>query len=956
METQKNPNRSIVLSGLIMSLGVMSLLLGSKLIPQVILLCILMFFITNSRYMWFDIIFKTCRRDLTALVRFVQLRYQIWKFERSRSTVPKIFRAIFQKHPKKIAFTCDNVSWTYEEINEYSNQIGHYFKKQGFRRGDAIALYMENSIEFICLWLGLAKIGVVTALINTNLRTQSFLHSIKAAKCLGLICSSELNDAVTEVMVELSGVKLYILNKKSRGEEASMVPDSITSLNEELSASPKSDLTEDINEGDPTDKLLFIYTSGTTGMPKAAVITNNRYLFMSVGVRVMLRVQDDDILYNPLPLYHASGVIIASGQSLLGGSTVVIRKKFSASNFWQDCIASKCTVACYIGEICRYLLAVPEKPHDKQHKVRLMFGNGLKPQIWTKFTTRFQIKQIGEFYGATEGNSNLVNIDNKVGAVGFVPRLAGAVYPVVLIKVNPETEEPIRNSKGYCIRCQPGEPGMFVGKINPKKTINSFAGYADKEASEKKILRDVFSKGDQYYNSGDILVMDNYGYFSFRDRTGDTFRWKGENVATSEVEAVISNTIGLKDAIVYGVEVPNVEGRAGMVAILDTDNTLNLDGLDENLKKMLPAYARPLFVRIIEKVPLTGTYKLKKKDLQTDGFNINTARALTSQQCESDIIRFMVGTQSLKLNQNQVHIIEENEETRSLHTTVCSHSQGEIWHISASPGDPNIISTTYNTLTDDNICVMKSAIWKINEDKLDLLTLLPTSQFGNDIKHTLFHISDPTKALSIIDNHYVIWDFNESDAKSFSSATLEGKGHPQFTCGKWNPHHNVSQVVTSNDSHVRGWDIKTSKQCWIIENAHTQSVRDLDFNPNRQYYLATCGDDGFTKFWDIRNTTEPIISRSDHSHWVWAVRYNHFHDQLVLTSSSDSQVILICVAGISSEPAGHVITGDDNLESPKERLEEGVLATYEEHEDSVYAVEWSTGDPWTFASLSYDGS
>ncbi|EEB19125.1 Long-chain fatty acid transport protein, putative [Pediculus humanus corporis] len=540
--------------------------------------------------------------------------------EKNCSTVAKVFQEICEKNYDKIAFHQENISWTYKQVNEYSNGIGHYFKSQGYKKGDTIALYMENSIEYMCIWLGLAKLGIVSALINTNLRNQSFLHSLKAAKCNALIYSSELSEGVKEILGELKDIKLYILNKSKEGEETNL--GEAIDLKKGLAEVSKANLIDEVNAGKPRDKLLFIYTSGTTGLPKAAVINNNRYLFISIGVKILLKLHDDDILYNSLPLYHTSGVIVGAGQSILSGITVVIRKKFSASNFWQDCIKYNCTVACYIGEICRYLLAVPEKSHDKQHKIRLMFGNGLKAQIWEKFVERFQIKQIGEFYGATEGNSNLVNIDNKVGCVGFVPRLAGPVYPVVLLKVDKDTEEPIRNSKGFCIRCQPGEPGICVGKINSKQTISTFLGYADKVESEKKILKNVFKKGDNYFNSGDILVMDDYGYFSFKDRTGDTFRWKGENVATSEVEAVISNIIGYKDAIVFGVEVPHVEGKAGMVAIHDVDESVNLQEFDEKLKKMLPSYARPLFVRIIKNLPLTGTYKLKKKELQMEGFNI----------------------------------------------------------------------------------------------------------------------------------------------------------------------------------------------------------------------------------------------------------------------------------------------------------------------------------------------
>ncbi|KAG8234395.1 hypothetical protein J437_LFUL014613 [Ladona fulva] len=391
-------------------------------------------------------------------------------------------------------------------------------------------------------------------------------------------------------------------------------------LDEHLSTASAT-LPSDVAEGSCKDKLMYIYTSGTTGLPKAAVITNLRFMFVAIGVHVMVGLSEDDIIYDPLPLYHTAGGLIGAGQTLLGGNTVALRKKFSASNFWKDCVMYKCTVAQYIGEICRYLLAVPEKQEEKQHKVRVMFGNGLRPQIWRKFVDRFGVKQIGELYGATEGNSNIINIDGTVGAVGFVPRYARKIYPMALIRVNEETGEPIRGDDGLCIRCEPGEPGISVAKINNKNAINAFNGYLDKKASEKKVIRDVFSKGDSAFNSGDVLVMDEFGYFYFKDRTGDTFRWKGENVATSEVEAVISNIVGLKDAVVYGVEVPDSEGRAGMAAIVDEAGNLDLEKLAEGMKKSLPGYARPLFLRVLAEVPMTGTYKLKKRDLQQDGYD-----------------------------------------------------------------------------------------------------------------------------------------------------------------------------------------------------------------------------------------------------------------------------------------------------------------------------------------------
>ncbi|KOX76307.1 Protein TSSC1 [Melipona quadrifasciata] len=320
-------------------------------------------------------------------------------------------------------------------------------------------------------------------------------------------------------------------------------------------------------------------------------------------------------------------------------------------------------------------------------------------------------------------------------------------------------------------------------------------------------------------------------------------------------------------------------------------------------------------------------------------------RALSAQTAETDIVRFLVGTQSLKFNNNQVHLVELNEETGGLKTQVFHHPIGEIWSLQASPTEPNIFITCYNTLSDDGSCQMKGALWKLPElkeytndvESLKKLADIDVTPHGTDLKTIAYHPMDSTKAVSVVDNKFILWDLTDNGPQATTSGTLASKGQPRFTNGKWNPHNGCNQFVTLNENNVH-----------------------LDFNVNRQYILSTCGDDGYMKFWDIRSPTEPILSRMEHSHWVWSIRINRFHDQLVLTSSSDSRVILCSIASISSEPFGHIVTPEDDCAQndyncKKNKLEDGVVGRYEEHEDSVYAVEWSSADPWTFASLSYDG-
>uniref|UniRef100_A0A1B0GJ61 Very long-chain fatty acid transport protein n=1 Tax=Lutzomyia longipalpis TaxID=7200 RepID=A0A1B0GJ61_LUTLO len=624
--TQLTDKQKAVTIGVIFAVTVaFSLLFGENVIAQAIVFLIGWYLFTGNRPIAIYIIFKTLPRDMKVLVRYIKLNYYLKRWDKKGWTVGHVFQSIVERHPDKVALQIDDHIMTFQDAEDLSNQVANYFHALGFHRGDTIALLMENKPEYGCMWLGLSKIGVITALINTNLRKDVLLHSIRVADAKAVIVGTELIDAIEEIRKEEDIAKLPIYQHHDPMQVRQNLPQlsGTIGLTDALSAASVDAPTEEMNKGKVSDKMVYIYTSGTTGLPKAAVITNARYMFFVLGCGFMVGVRQSDIIYNPLPLYHTAGGMVGLGTVFLLGTTTVLRKRFSASNFWTDCIKAKATAAQYIGEICRYLLSVPDRPHDTAHTVRLMFGNGLRPQIWPQFVARFNIQDIGEVYGSTEGNSNLANIDNKVGAVGFVPVYAEYLYPVTLIKCDEETGEPIRNSEGWCIKCKPGEAGIFLGKIIRKTPARAFGGYADKKASEKKILRDVFRKGDAYFNSGDILVRDIFGYFYFRDRTGDTFRWRGENVATSEVEAVISNIVGLHDCVVYGVEVPHVEGRAGMAAILDPKREISVENLSNGIRGCLPAYARPLFVRLMDELPMTGTFKMKKLDLQQDGFNLD---------------------------------------------------------------------------------------------------------------------------------------------------------------------------------------------------------------------------------------------------------------------------------------------------------------------------------------------
>ncbi|XP_063242357.1 long-chain fatty acid transport protein 4-like [Bacillus rossius redtenbacheri] len=563
----------------------------------------------------------TLPRDLRLMYGFLAILIGSKRYQRNNDTVVTLFRSQVQKHPQKPCLLFEDQVWTFAQVEEFSNQVANVFLTRGHRKGDVVAVLAASSPRYVCVWLGLAKAGCVASLVNSNLRGDSLLHGLQAAAPRSLVFGAELAPVVFQVLPAMSQLpQLYQLGASVTGCGSDL--GQVFSMDSLVEAAPSSQ--PQVEQLNSEDKMLYIFTSGTTGLPKPAIIPHSRFLLVCLAAKHMLKLRPDDVLYNPLPLYHSGGGIVGVGPTLVFGLQTVIRARFSASAYFSDCHKYHCTVGQYIGEMCRYILASPPRSDDTQHRVRLMVGNGMRPSIWRLFVERFQVPQICELYAATEGNTNMVNTDNTVGAVGFLPRcLPKCVFPVALVRVDPETGEPTRNERGLCTRCDVDEPGMYVGLISDSTPLRQFHGYVDKAASEKKIVRDVFRKGDKAFMSGDILVMDKYGYLYFKDRTGDTYRWKGENVSTAEVEAVMSKLIGLRDVAVYGVEVPGNEGRAGMATVVH-DGPLDLERLATSLAEALPAYARPLFVRVTDKLDLTETFKIKKTALQREGFNPHT--------------------------------------------------------------------------------------------------------------------------------------------------------------------------------------------------------------------------------------------------------------------------------------------------------------------------------------------
>ncbi|NXV37924.1 S27A1 protein, partial [Rissa tridactyla] len=553
----------------------------------------------------------------------LRVKYKLQRHQKAKSTIPKMFQDVVRRHPDKVAliYEATGEQWTFRRLDEYSNAVANYFYQQGFRLGDVIAIFMESRPEFVGLWLGMAKIGIEAALINFNLRLDSLVYCVTTSGAKAVIFGGELSSAISEV----NGMLGKNMAKFCSGDyNPGVVPVETKYLDPLLSTASKSPPAQIPVKG-LDDRLFYIYTSGTTGMPKAAIVVHSRYYRIAAFGYYAYKMHPEDILYNCLPLYHSAGNIMGVGQCLIHGLTVVIRKKFSASHFWDDCAKYRCTIIQYIGEICRYLLNQPVRESETQHCVRLAVGNGLRPTIWEDFTKRFGVKQIGEFYGATECNCSIANLDGKVGACGFNSRILPNVYPIRLVKVNEDTMELIRDSRGLCIPCRPGEkPGLLVGQINQQDPLRRFDGYVSESATNKKIAYNVLRKGDQAYLSGIAGVPAaeavsrgrNPGFVrGITDRSGDTGWWWGNTCISSKflISALCSSLSG-------------VEGKAGMAAIADPTAKVNPNVLYQELQKVLPPYARPVFLRLLPQVDTTGTFKIQKTRLQREGFDTTSDR------------------------------------------------------------------------------------------------------------------------------------------------------------------------------------------------------------------------------------------------------------------------------------------------------------------------------------------
>jgi fatty-acyl-CoA synthase len=527
--------------------------------------------------------------------------------------LPRVIEELAETRGDAPALLSAHECLTYRALDDRANRYARWALEQNLGKGEAVCLVMPNRPEYLAIWLGITKMGGVVSLINTNLRGTALGHCLDIVKPQHIIVASELCGEVRAALAPMaSQPKIWSHGSDDFGR--------IDRAIEKLSGER---LTEAERRGVTiADRALHIYTSGTTGLPKAAHVSHHRLMQWSFWFAGLMNTGPDDRMYDCLPLYHSVGGVVATGAVLARGGSAVIREKFSAHEFWDDVVNWDCTLFQYIGELCRYLVNAPEEPREKQHRLRLCCGNGLRADIWRKFQDRFDIPKILEFYAATEGNVSLYNVEGKVGAIGRVPSFLAHRFPLALVKSDPATQEPSRDEAGLCVRCAAGETGEAIGRIHngADHAATEFEGYTDAAASQKKILRDVFERGDAWYRTGDLMRADTGGYFYFVDRIGDTFRWKGENVASCEVAAAITAFPGISEATVYGVQIPGTEGAAGMAALV-VDGAPDLAEMREHLARALPAYARPLFLRIQDSIAVTATFKHQKTELVRQGFD-----------------------------------------------------------------------------------------------------------------------------------------------------------------------------------------------------------------------------------------------------------------------------------------------------------------------------------------------
>ncbi|XP_078145665.1 long-chain fatty acid transport protein 6 [Centroberyx gerrardi] len=563
-------------------------------------------------YFWRDVFF------LMKILRY-GFKLEVFKWTSRVFTVSDRFIQQAQRIPDKPFLIYDGTTYTYRDIDQRSNRIANVFLERGnLRKGDSVALLMSNEPDFVCVWFGLIKLGCSVAFLNTNIKSRSLLHCFNCCGAKTLIVGADLVECLDDISTNLQEDNIQVWALKSQSDRTD-----IHTLLDKIDAASNRPVPAALRAATSLKTpTLYIFTSGTTGLPKAAVITHLQTLKAAAGFWAFGGTEDD-VVYIPLPLYHSAGSMIGIGGTIELGATCILKKKFSASQFWNDCRKYDVTVFQYIGELCRYLCNQPKTEVDKVHKVRMGVGNGLRQDVWREFHNRFGEVSMCEIYGSTEGNLCFMNHIGKIGAVGRSNFFYKLLFKYDLVKYDMVKDEPVKDKHGFCQRVEKGETGLLLSKVSATSPFFGYAG--SKQLTEKKLIRNVFVKGDAYFNTGDLMAEDLEDFICFKDRVGDTFRWKGENVATTEVTETLGLVDFIQEANVYGVEIPGNEGRAGMAAVIvGPGHAFDGKKLFDHALKNLPAYARPLFIRLQEFMDMTGTFKQQKFQLVQSGFNPST--------------------------------------------------------------------------------------------------------------------------------------------------------------------------------------------------------------------------------------------------------------------------------------------------------------------------------------------
>ncbi|WP_095059111.1 MULTISPECIES: long-chain-acyl-CoA synthetase [unclassified Pseudomonas] len=520
------------------------------------------------------------------------------------------------RNPDGPALLQGPVTLSYTDVNQWANRIAHHLISQGIGKGDVVAVFIENRPELLVTILAVAKVGAVSALVNTSQTRDTLVHSLNLVAPKAMVIGEELVPAYSAVRerVAIEARRTWFVADKDTSRQPGIAPEGFINLmTASLDASSDNPLSSrQIFFDDP---CFYIYTSGTTGLPKAGVFKHGRWMRSSASFgMIALDMQPDDIVYCTLPLYHATGLCVCWGSAISGASGFAIRRKFSASQFWNDVRQYRATTIGYVGELCRYLVDQPPSAEDNRHGVKKMIGNGLRPGAWNAFKTRFAVNHICELYAASDGNIGFTNILNFDNTIGF------SLMSWELVAYDHDSGAPIRDAKGLMRKVAKGEQGLLLAKIDDKAPLD---GYTDPQKTAKVVLDDVFEKGDRYFNTGDLLRNIGFGHAQFVDRLGDTYRWKGENVSTTEVENILLQHPHISEAVAYGVEIHNTNGRAGMAAITPAESlaTLDFSELLAFAQQQMPSYAVPLFLRVKVKMETTGTFKYQKTRLKDEAFD-----------------------------------------------------------------------------------------------------------------------------------------------------------------------------------------------------------------------------------------------------------------------------------------------------------------------------------------------